>query len=60
MERQRVPVEEIARAVSGAVASVLSKINSPSVEEAADSADDFEDQPKPPFLKRRKIGGKGK
>ena len=53
MERQKFPVAKIARAVSGAVTSVLSKINAgDATDDAAyDSADDFE---QPPPSKRRK------
>ena len=56
-EMENVPVEEIARAVSGAVTSVLSKIaeekessSSRGVSHYPDSGDDFQ----PPPVKKRK------
>ena len=54
MDKKDVPVEEIAKAVSGAVTSVLSKISAP---RTPDSSDEFDHPTHPPFLKRPKIAG---
>ena len=56
-ERQQFPVSEIAKAVSGAVSSVLSKINARVEESDVDSVDDF-DHPLPPPKRRKKDKGK--
>ena len=55
MDKQTVPVEEIAKAVSVAVTSVLSKISAPST--SRDPSHSVNERG-PPFLKRRT--GKGK
>ena len=54
----RLPVDEIAKAVSSAVSSVLSKIRRDDEKSSADSSGEDFQTPQPPLPKRKKMAGK--
>lgn len=57
MEKAKLPVEEIAKAVSGAVSSVLTQLLEKEGQSTLQSDDDFE-IPQPSPVKKKRLGEK--